>query len=193
MKNKLTWLLPIALLIISYGPLRAQQSADAREWLTTADRSALLAEQNDSLLFSSPANALPTVDVNDMQQFQSMDGFGFALTGGSAQLLMRMEPGPRADLLKQLFAPTGTGVSYLRVTIGASDMNERVYSYDDLAKGETDVDLARFNLRPDRAEIIPVLKQILAINPGIKILGSPWSAPAWMKTNDRVKGGHLKP
>ena len=84
-------------------------------------------------------------------------------------------------------------MSYLRLTIGASDMNERVYSYDDLSKGETDADLARFSLGPDRAEVVPVLKQILAINPTIKILGSPWSAPAWMKTNNRVKGGELKP
>ena len=74
-----------------------------------------------------------------MQQYQSIDGFGFALTGGSAQLLMRMDPGPRADLLKQLYDPAHAAVSYLRVTIGASDMNERVYSYDDLSKGETDV------------------------------------------------------
>jgi glucosylceramidase len=193
MRNKVAWLLPMALLIASHGWVTAQQRSDIREWLTTADRSALLAEQKDALQFSSPANAFPAIDVNDMQQFQSMDGFGFALTGGSAQLLMRMEPGARADLLKELFAPAGTGVSYLRVTIGASDMNERVYSYDDLAKGETDVDLARFNLGPDRAEVVPVLKQILAINPAIKILASPWSAPAWMKTNDLVKGGHLKP
>ncbi len=193
MKSKLTCLLPVALLIVFHGSLTAQKGSDARQWLTTADRSALLAEQKDTLPFSSPANAFPAVEVNDMQQFQSMDGFGFALTGGSAQLLMRMEPGPRADLLKQLFAPAATGVSYLRVTIGASDMNERVYSYDDLSKGETDVDLAKFTLGPDRADVIPVLKQILAINPAIKILGSPWSAPAWMKTNDRVKGGHLKP
>jgi glucosylceramidase len=193
MRNKIAWLLPMALLIASHGWVTAQQRSDIREWLTTADRSALLAEQKDTLQFSSPANAFPAIDVNDMQQFQSMDGFGFALTGGSAQLLMRMEPGARADLLKELFAPAGTGVSYLRVTIGASDMNERVYSYDDLAKGETDVDLARFNLGPDRAEVVPVLKQILAINPAIKILASPWSAPAWMKTNDLVKGGHLKP
>jgi glucosylceramidase len=193
MKSKVAWLLPLVLLILSHGSLTAQQGSDAREWLTTADRSALLAEQKESLPLSSPANSVPTIDVNDMQQFQSMDGFGFALTGGSAQLLMRMDPGPRADLLKELFAPAGTAVSYIRVTIGASDMNDRVYSYDDLAKGETDVDLARFSLGPDRAEVIPVLKQILAINPAIKILGSPWSPPAWMKTNDRVKGGHLKP
>ena len=175
--------------------LTAQELPNARLWMTTADRSALLTEQKDSLPFSSPANALPTIDVNDMQQFQPIDGFGFALTGGSAQLLMRMEPGPRAELLKELFAApdNGIGVSYLRVTIGSSDMNERVYSYDDLQPGESDAKLAKFSLGPDRADVLPVLKQILAINPGIKILGSPWSAPPWMKTNNRVKGGHLKP
>jgi glucosylceramidase len=193
MKSQVAALLPIALLIISPLSTIAQQDAGAREYLTTADRSALLAQQKEFLPFSSPANAAPTIDVNDMQQYQSMDGFGFALTGGSAQLLMRMDPGPRADLLKQLFDPAHAAVSYLRVTIGASDMNERVYSYDDLAPGETDGNLAKFTLGPDRADVIPVLKQILAINPAIKILGSPWSAPAWMKTNDRVKGGHLKP
>jgi glucosylceramidase len=72
-------------------------------------------------------------------------------------------------------------------------MNDHVFSYDDLPPGQTDVDMAKFNLGPDRADVIPVMKEILAINPRIKILGSPWSAPAWMKTNDDVKGGHLKP
>ena len=195
MKMQIGWLLACALLVTSHGVSTAQEPTDIRLWLTTADRSALLAEQKDPLHFSSSANEFPTIDVNDMQQFQSMDGFGFALTGGSAQLLMRMDPGPRADLLKELFASEGNavGVSYLRVTIGSSDMNERVYSYDDLPPGETDVNLARFSLGPDRADVIPVLKQILAIHPAIKILASPWSAPAWMKTNDRVKDGHLKP
>ena len=195
MKMQLRWLLACALLVTSHGVSTAQEPTDIRLWLTTADRSALLVEQKDPLHFSSSANECPSIDVNDMQQFQSMDGFGFALTGGSAQLLMRMDPGPRADLLKELFASDGNaaGVSYLRVTIGSSDMNERVYSYDDLPPGETDVNLARFSLGPDRADVIPVLKQILAIHPAIKILASPWSAPAWMKTNDRVKDGHLKP
>jgi glucosylceramidase len=130
-----------------------------------------------------------------MQQFQSIDGFGFALTGGSAQLLMRMEPAQRAVLLKELFTPKGNGigVSYLRVSIGSSDMNEHVYSYDDLAQGQTDEKLTRFSLAPDEVDVIPVLKEILAIKPEIKILGSPWSAPAWMKTNDDARGGYLRP
>jgi len=149
---------------------------------------------NRAALFPE-AGELPVLTVDDTQHFQIMDGFGFALTGGSAQLLMRMGVAQRAALLKDLFTRSGDGigVSYLRVSIGASDMNERVYSYDDLPPGETDAAMAKFSLGPDRTDVIPVLKEILAIRPGIKILGSPWSAPAWMKTNDDVKGGELKP
>jgi glucosylceramidase len=81
----------------------------------------------------------------------------------------------------------------LRVSIGASDLNDHVYSYDDLPPGETDPDIQKFTLDPDRAEVIPILKQILSINPDIKILGSPWSPPTWMKTNNDTRGGSLKP
>src|ERR1035441_7413874 len=159
----------------------AQQEREARLWLTTPDRVAVVAPQATSLHFSSEAGELPVLTVDDAQHFQVMDGFGFALTGGSAQLLMRMGAAQRVALLKKLFTTgdDGIGVSCLRVSIGASDMNERVYSYDDLPAGETDVVNAK-------------LKESLAIRPGIKILGSPWSAPAWMKTNDDVKGGELK-
>jgi glucosylceramidase len=173
----------------------AQQEREARLWLTTPDRAAVVAEQPISLRFSSEAGQLPVLTVDDAQHFQTMDGFGFALTGGSAQLLIRMGAAPRTALLKELFTTggDGIGVSYLRLSIGASDMNERVYSYDDLPAGETDAEMAKFSLGPDRSDVIPVLKEILAIRPGIKILGSPWSAPAWMKMNNDVKGGELKP
>jgi glucosylceramidase len=164
------------------------------------DRSAVFAPQPAALHFSdsknaSPTVAVPIVAVNDMQQFQPIEGFGFALTGGSAQLLMRMTPDGRAALLKQIFSTEGDGigVSYLRVSIGSSDMNDHVYSYDDMPAGKTDPELRNFSLQPDRADVIPVLKEILKIDPQLKILGSPWSAPAWMKTNDDVRGGELKP
>ena len=194
MKLKLLLCSSCALLFFSMSS-NAQQEQDARLWLTTPDRTALVALQPGALHFSSEAGPSPILTVDDTQHFQSIDGFGFALTGGSAQLLMRMGAARRAALLKELFTTggTGIGVSYLRVSIGSSDMNERVYSYDDLPPGETDVDMAKFDLGPDRADVIPALKEILAIEPGIKILGSPWSAPAWMKTNDDVKGGELKP
>jgi glucosylceramidase len=182
-------------LLFSSLPSNAQQEREMRLWLTTPDRTAVVAAQTNLRHFSSEAGHLPVLTVDDEQRFQTMDGFGFALTGGSAQLLMRMGAAQRTALLKELFTTggEGIGVSYLRVSIGASDMNERVYSYDDLPAGETDAEMAKFSLGPDRADVIPVLKEILAIRPGIKILGSPWSAPAWMKTNDDVKGGELKP
>jgi glucosylceramidase len=194
MKPKTVLLLSCAL-IFSCPPSSAQQGREARLWLTTPDRTAIVAPQANSLHFSSDVGQSPLLTVDDTQHFQTMDGFGFALTGGSAQLLMRMSAPQRAVLLKELFATggDGIGVSYLRVSIGASDMNERVFSYDDLPAGETDVEMARFTLGPDLTDVVPVLKEILAIRPGIKILGSPWSAPPWMKTNDDVKGGELKP
>jgi glucosylceramidase len=184
-----------AVLICSAISAGAQEPGEARVWLTTPDRSQLLTLQKDPLRFSASANTLPTIDVNDDQQYQPIDGFGFAVTGGSAQLLMRMDPAQRGALLRELFAASGEdiAVSYLRVSIGSSDMNGNVYSYDDLPEGQTDGEVAKFNLGPDRMDVIPILKEILAINPHIRILGSPWSAPAWMKTNQNSKGGTLKP
>ncbi len=149
-----------------------------RFWLTTADRSSLFALQTLPLQFSESRNALPVVDVNDMEQYQPIDGFGLALTGGSAQLLLRMEPVPRNSLLKELFASQGNDIWH--------QLPETKYR-SDCPAGETDVELAKFSLAPDRTDVIPILKEILAIDPGIKILASPWSAPAWMKTNDKSK------
>ena len=175
--------------------LKAQTASTVQVWLTTVDRSALFACQKTPLPYAGSKPQPITIDVNEKQRFQPIDGFGVALTGGSAELLMRMAPERRTALLRDLFATEGNdiGISYLRVSIGSSDMNSRVYSYDDLAEGATDVDLAKFSLDSDRTDVIPALKEILAINPKIQILGSPWSAPAWMKTNDNARGGSLKP
>jgi glucosylceramidase len=124
-----------------------------------------------------------------------MDGFGFTLTGGSAQHLMRMSAAARAAILRELFDTTGNniGISYLRLSIGASDLNERVFSYNDLPAGEADPQLTKFDLGPDKLDVIPVMKEILAINANIKIMGSPWSPPVWMKDNGDTRGGSLKP
>ncbi len=85
------------------------------------------------------------------------------------------------------------GISYLRISIGASDLSDHVFSYDDMPDGESDPNLVHFTIDEERKDLIPILKEILAINPAIKILGSPWSAPVWMKTNRNSKGGSLKP
>jgi glucosylceramidase len=164
-------------------------------YLTSPDRSALLALQPPIAFTPSTAAASQVITVNPAKTYQTIDGFGFALTGGSAQLLMHMDAAKRAALLHELFTRTGDGigVSYLRLTVGSSDMNASVYSYDDLAPGDTDVDMAHFSLEPDKADVIPIMKQILAIDPKIKTLASPWSAPLWMKTNGGAQGGVLLP
>ncbi len=176
-------------------PIGAQTKDSVSLWLTTQDRSSLFAEQPTPIAFTRSTSQLPTVDVDDKTKFQSIDGFGFALTGGSAQLMMRMDPQKRAELIKEVFSTVGNaiGVSYLRVSIGSSDLNDHVFTYDDIPAGQQDPDLTHFDLGPDKTEVIPVLKEILAINPKIKILASPWSAPSWMKTNENPKGGSLKP
>jgi glucosylceramidase len=176
-------------------PNLSAQQRGISVWLTNPDRSSLFKRQDSSPQFTTGTVALPRVELNPARKFQSMVGFGFALTGGSAQLLIRMAPEKRKAILNELFGSKANsiGLSYLRVTIGASDMNEGVYSYDDLPPGETDPNLARFSLAHDEADVIPVLKEILALDPQLHILGSPWSAPTWMKTNGNVKGGKLKP
>lgn len=169
--------------------------AQVEVWLTHPGGSARFERQDQHPLFGDAVNDNPTIDVDEATTYQTIDGFGHSLTGGSAFHVVRMEAAARAALLQELFATDGTniGTSYLRVTIGASDLNDRVFSYDDLPAGQTDPEMAQFSLGPDRADVIPVLKEILGINPEIRILGSPWSAPVWMKTTNDTRGGSLKP
>jgi len=181
------------------GPLNPppvpQLPTDVAFWLTTPDKSVLFQKQNVSLVFKDVANALPTITVDDTQSFQGIDGFGYTLTGGSATLINSLSPAKQDALLKELFLWDSTfiGVSYLRVSIGASDLSASTFSYNDLPAGQTDPMLLQFSISKEQTDLIPVLKKIVALNPHIKILGSPWSAPTWMKTNNDFKGGSLKP
>jgi len=169
--------------------------SDVDLWLTSPESKILFQQQDVSLLFSSASNQNPTIEVDTAKIYQTIDGFGNCLTGGSSLLIHKMDAVSRAALLKELFSTDSNsiGISYLRVSIGASDMDEKVFSYDDLPAGETDVEMTKFNLGYDKLYLVPVLKEILAINPDIKILGSPWSAPIWMKTNKDTRGGSLIP
>ena len=162
-------------------------------WLTNGDKSALFQKQLSNASITGGENA-PVIEIDNARSFQSIDGFGGALTGGSALVLSRMSATARAQIINELFSTEGSsiGISYLRISIGSSDLDEKVFSYDDLPAGQIDTALALFDLGYDRTYLIPVLKQILVVNPTIRILGSPWSAPQWMKTNSSSVGGSLK-
>ncbi|MFC3561991.1 glycoside hydrolase family 30 protein [Pedobacter jamesrossensis] len=181
-------------IILSSSTLQTLAQNSAELWLTKADRSVLFARQNDLLKFSSVQNTNPRIWVNEKDTYQPIDGFGYTLTGGSAQHIIQMSAPARAALLKELFATDANniGVSYIRLGIGASDLNEKVFSYNDLPEGQTDLNQDKFDLGLDKVDVIPVMKEILAINPKIKVLGSPWSPPLWMKTTYNARGGMLK-
>jgi glucosylceramidase len=165
-------------------------------WLTNPDKSALLQQQNVALNFGNGLPVQPVITVDTTQTYQSIDGFGYCLTGGSAQLIYGLPAAQRAALEQELFATDSNhiGVSYLRLTIGASDMSARIFSYDDNASpAQPDTTLANFDLSDDKTYLVPLLKEILAINPSIKLLACPWSPPAWMKDNNSSAAGSLLP
>jgi glucosylceramidase len=171
------------------------QKNDVDFWLTKADESVKLQKQSTILGFGTSANQYPVIEVDANSTFQTIDGFGYTLTGGSAEVINSMNEAVKQQLLQELFGSDSTsiGISYLRLSIGASDLNEAPFSYDDMPTGQTDPDLDHFSLEPDMTNLIPLLKEILAINPAIKLLATPWSAPVWMKDNGSFKGGSLQP
>lgn len=177
------------------GEDTVQGNGEISYWITKSDQSALLQKQVANLSFSSNTSSLPGIDIDSSLQYQSVDGFGYTLTGGSAYLINRLSAAEKNSLLQELFtrSDNSAGVSYLRISIGASDLNAEVFSYDDMPAGQTDVNLNNFSLSKDTVDVVPLLQQIVAINPSIKIMGSPWSAPAWMKDNGNSIGGSLLP
>jgi glucosylceramidase len=147
------------------------------------------------LEFGYAHTAALTIEVNDSIKFQQIDGFGASLTDSSAWLIsQKLSETQRAQLLKILFDPKiGIGLGILRQPMGASDFALENYTYDDMPQGQADPEMKSFSIEHDRGYIIPLLRQSLALNPNLKIIGSPWSPPGWMKTSGATIGGTLLP
>lgn len=177
------------------SPVNPPAKNDVDFWLTKADESVKLQKQSTTLSFGTSINQYPVIDVDETSTFQTIDGFGFTLTGGSAEVINSLNSATKEKLLNELFGNQegSISISYLRLSIGASDLNNAPFSYDDMPSGQTDVNLSNFSLQPDMTNLVPLLKEILAINPNIKLLATPWSAPAWMKDNNSFIGGSLLP
>ena len=163
-------------------------------WETTVDKTRLLAAQPDVKFRKGEASGT-VIHVDPAQTYQTMVGFGASMTDASAWLIEhKLTQSQRDALMKDLYGPApGLGLSFMRLTIGASDFSQVDYSYDDLPKGETDPDLAHFSIDPAKADVIPAVKQALALNPKLTVMASPWSGPGWMKTSDSLVTGSLKP
>ena len=147
-------------------------------------------EQLNDRYFGTPCSPPTALDVNifTSEIYQEIDGFGAALTNSSAWLIDNSTR--REEIIEDLFSPdSGIGISYIRLAMGSSDFVQgEHYSY---AETPNDIDLSEFSIERDREHIIPVLQDILSINSDIKIMGSPWSPPGWMKTSGQfVCGSH---
>lgn len=182
----------VVLLPLSSCKSVANTDKKVQIWMTKGDESVKLQQQN-ALTFVNTSNNFQNIEIDDTQKFQYIDGFGYTLTGGSVEVINRLSPSKRTALLNEIFGndKNSISISYLRLSIGASDLDGEVFSYDDLPEGQTDPSLSKFSLARDK-DLISMLKEILAINPKIKIIAAPWSPPVWMKNNGKSIGGSLK-
>ena len=123
------------------------------------------------------------------EAFDQFKGFGVAITPSSCYELSLMEPDKRKSLLKEIYSKEGLGLSVARVCIGSSDYSPELYSYDD---HPFDVSLEYFSVKRDEKYVIPMIKEILEINPDLYLFASPWSPPYWMKTGASMCGGYMR-
>lgn len=164
-------------------------------WVTTPDREHLLERQPNIDARPADANATRIV-IDTTQRFQSMIGFGAALTDASAELVnQRLSASQRESLLQELFGRRGNGVGFstVRLTIGASDFSRTHYTYDDVATGTRDDRLTRFSVTPATRDVLPIMQRAIVINPQLTVIATPWSAPAWMKSSQSLVTGTLRP
>jgi len=172
----------------------ARQSGKNAELVVTSASVQKLFERKQITISGVPLAAdFPVITIDTTKIFQSIEGFGFTLTEASALVINRLPESRKTELLRELFGTenTSAAISYLRIGMGATDLSSGVYSYNDLSPGKTDTRLKKFSLSQDTVDLIPLLKNILRINPAIRIMATPWSPPAWMKDNNSTVGGRL--
>ena len=173
-----------AYLVTQAAPSFAATSASV--WLTTADQSNKLTQKASVAFGTSGSGSVITVNPNTT--YQSVVGFGGSMTDASAYLIFNSSA--RTTIMNNLFTTNGTGIglTFLRQPIGTADFSRAFYSLDD---GSADPSLSRFSISRDQQYIIPILQQARQLNPQLTLMGTPWSAPGWMKTSGNMVGGSL--
>ena len=193
----------------------SSSSLSLEEYKTDPDNPNLTPTANKAIIFTTTANgadmlyqssadiytgsnmAPTTIRIDPSKTYQTMDGFGFAITYSSCYNLLHMTAEDRAAFLKRTYSTTeGFGTSYARISIGCNDFSSTEYTLCD-KKG-----LENFAFYKDETDyVIPILKEILAINPNVKIIAAPWTCPKWMKVknlwsktpHDSWTDGHINP
>ncbi|MEL7145617.1 MAG: glycoside hydrolase family 30 beta sandwich domain-containing protein [Bacteroidota bacterium] len=152
---------------------------------TTSSGSDKLERKWPNRSFGNQSSGGVILTVNGGMRYQTMDGFGAAMTGSSAYLFNRkMTSTQRNNVMNSLFSSSGIRLTFVRHSIGASDFSLSDYTYHDPGNN--------FSINVDKADVIPMLKLAKKKRGNLKILGTPWTAPAWMKDNFSMKAGKLK-
>jgi glucosylceramidase len=182
------------------GAIAATGGTPVQAWVTTGDQARLLSREPDARFDAAMvkmAADTPVIVIDPATRYQQIAGFGAAITDASAWLLQKRMTAPQRDaLVRELFGREpgkGIGLSFTRLTIGASDFSRNHYSFDDMPPGESDTQLRHFSIEPQRDTVLPTVKAAIKVNPQLKVMASPWSAPGWMKTTDSLVKGTLKP
>lgn len=164
---------------------------EASIWLTTGDQKNLLTQKSPLPFSKIEEKNIPTITIDRETKYQTMDGFGAAITGSSAYLINnKLNQSSKEMLLKDLFSANGIHISYVRHSIGGSDFsvddkgNASNYTYAD----EEDISLSHFSVDKDQ-EVINVLQEARSQNQNLKIMGTPWTAPSWMKYGEKTFNG----
>jgi glucosylceramidase len=171
-------------------------------WLTTTnDADGLnvtrgLQQQTPVNFAAGTGTGQVTVTVDENVQYQPFEGGGASFTDSAAWLMNSsniLSAATRDDTMRKLFDPnTGIGLSFIRNPMGASDLARFSYTYDDMPAGQTDPGLSRFSIAHDLTDVVPLTRRALQLNPAIKVMGTPWSPPPWMKDNDDYRLGWVE-
>jgi glucosylceramidase len=182
-----------AMLIALPLPPAAAASESVNIWLTSTNDSGGrnvtrgLQQQTPISFSSGTGGGGQNITVNENTRYQQFVGAGASFTDTAAWLMNSsgaLSASTRNSVMTKLFDPNnGIGLDFLRNPMGASDLARYSYSFDDMPAGQTDPNLNHFSISHDLADILPLTKQAEQLNPNLKVMGTPWSAPAWMKDN----------
>ncbi|MEV0982540.1 lectin [Streptomyces sp. NPDC049915] len=197
----LTGLLTAAGVTAATVPARAA-GEPVTAWLTTTDDSGGrhvvrgLEPQTPFAFAAGAGGSGENITVDENTRYQTFTGGGASFTDTAAWLMNSsgaLSAATRDATMRKLFSPTdGIGLSFLRNPMGASDLARYGYTYDDVPAGQTDPALTRFSIAHDLADVVPLTRQALQLNPSLTVMASPWTAPAWMKDSGQLNGGWLK-
>jgi glucosylceramidase len=164
-----------------------------RTILTTKDTDARLTEQPGTPVSRVANGSVATVFLDPAKPFQTIEGFGGAFTEAAAVTWQKMSPTNQQAIINAYFdAATGHGYTLCRTHINSCDFSTGNYAYDEVPG---DTELTHFSIARDQQALLPMIKAALAASrTPFKLFATPWSPPAWMKTNGQMNhGGKLKP